>query len=125
MVVALSRAAAIAGLIFVAPGALAQQSPRAAQEINYLLDTVAHSRCQFNRNGSWYEGEQARAHLQKKYEYLDKRNLAATAENFVERAATSSSISGKAYQIRCPGVAPVASATWFNDQLARYRAQAK
>jgi hypothetical protein len=125
MLVSLSRAAALAGFIVVASPAVAEQSSRPAQEITFLLDAVAHSHCQFNRNGSWYQGEQAREHLQKKYQYLDKRNLAATAENFIERAATSSSISGTAYQIRCPGAAPVASAAWFNDQLARYRAQGK
>lgn len=119
------RAAALAALFLLAPAAMAQQAPRAAQEIGYLLDAIAHSNCQFNRNGSWYGGEQARAHLQDKYTYLEKRHLASTAENFIERAATSSSISGKAYQIRCPGAAPVASAAWLNEQLARYRKPGK
>jgi hypothetical protein len=123
------RAAALAAMtaatMAVAPTAFAQQAAPAAQEVAYLLDTVAKAPCQFNRNGSWYDGAAARAHLQKKYDYLAKRKLALTAEAFIERGATASSVSGKPYQIRCAGAAPVASAAWLSEQLARYRKEHK
>jgi hypothetical protein len=119
------RAAALAALFATAPAVLAQQTPRASQEIAYLLDAVANSHCQFNRNGTWYDGDDARAHLQKKYDYLNKRNLAPTAEFFIERGGSRSSMSGKAYLIRCPGLAPIDSSAWLTDQLTRYRRTAK
>jgi hypothetical protein len=113
-----------AALTALAQSAIAGAEGQARQEVTYLLGSVASSHCQFNRNGSWYEGEEARAHLQKKFDYLDKRNMAPTAELFIERGASTSSTSGKPYQIRCPGAAPVDSATWLSAQLARYRKQA-
>jgi hypothetical protein len=124
MIASALRHAAFAIAATLALPAMAQTQPdRAAQEIAWLLDTVGHSQCQFNRNGSWYDAAKAREHLQEKYDYLKDRKLAPTAEAFIERAATSSSMSGKAYQLRCPGAAPVDSASWLKEQLARYRKQ--
>lgn len=74
--------------------ALAQVPATAQREVGHLLDYVARPDCQFNRNGKWYEGEAAKAHLKQKYDYLAKRGLAPTAEAFIERGATSSSTSG-------------------------------
>lgn len=114
-------------LCALAPAAPAYAATAGAmrQEVAHLLDSVAASHCQFNRNGSWYEAAEARDHLRKKFDYLDQRHQVATAENFIERAATSSSISGKSYLIRCPGAAPVESAAWLGAELARYRKQAR
>ncbi|MFL6709498.1 MAG: DUF5329 domain-containing protein [Massilia sp.] len=118
------RALALLVLAASQPAVHAQAPDRTAQEITFMLDAVANSPCQFNRNGSWYAGPAARAHLQDKYDYLRKRNLAPTAELFIERGASVSSMSGKPYQIRCPGLAPVDSATWLRQQLARFRKEA-
>jgi hypothetical protein len=124
------RATALLLASLLAPLAQAQnaqpgQASQAVREVQHLLDTVAASRCQFNRNGSWYDSVEARKHLQKKYDYLAERKQAPTAESFIERGASSSSMSGKPYQIRCAGAAPVDSATWLTDQLARYRKSGK
>ncbi len=48
----------------------------------------------FQRNGSWYDGSDARAHLQRKYDYLLKKGMVDSAEQFIERAASQSSMSG-------------------------------
>lgn len=105
--------------------ALAAPEPRAQAEIAHLFDVVATPGCQFNRNGSWHPGAEARAHLKKKYDYLVKRDLVSTAESFIERAATGSSMSGKDYLVKCGGGQPVASATYLKEALARYRARAR
>ncbi|MDB5962830.1 MAG: hypothetical protein JWP59_4124 [Massilia sp.] len=115
----------IAALCIAVPAHAAEAPVRVQQEVTYLLDAVGSSQCQFNRNGAWYEGEQARAHLRKKFDYLAKKNMVATTENFIERAATSSSTSGKNYQIRCPGAAPVDSAVWLQERLASLRRQGR
>lgn len=100
----------------------AAPSAGARAEIDHLLGHLAASSCEFYRNGKWYPAPQAREHLQKKYEYLLKKDLVDTAEQFIERAASESSRSGEAYRVRCSGSLPVASREWLTEALLRYRA---
>ncbi len=104
--------------------ALAAPAARAQAEIAHLLDYVATPGCQFNRNGSWHEGAEARSHLKSKYDYLVKRNLVMDAESFIKGAATQSSMSGKDYLVKCGSEKPVPSAQYMKEELARFRAQA-
>lgn len=60
-----------------------------------MLSFVEDSGCTFIRNGSEYPAAEARAHLQKKLDYLERKDLVASSEDFIERAATQSSLSGK------------------------------
>jgi len=90
-------------------------------EIEYLLGYLERSGCEFNRNGSWYDAKTARAHLEQKYAYLLDKNLVARTEDFVARAATNSSVSGKPYLVKCGSAAPVPSAQWFGVELKRHR----
>lgn len=103
----------------------ASPPPVAHQEISKLMDALADSGCQFQRNGRWYGAAEARSHLQRKYDYLQKKNLVASGEQFIARAATESSMSGKAYRVRCPGQPEQASASWFGEQLRRLRGSGK
>jgi hypothetical protein len=109
--------------MLVLPAARASPPPAAQVEIDYLLAHVGASGCEFYRNGSWYDGPRAQAHLRAKYDYLALRNLVRSAEDFIDKAATKSSLSGQPYQIRCAGYAAVASNQWLRDALARYRVQ--
>lgn len=93
-----------------------------AREIGDLIGALGHSGCEFERNGSWHDAQRAQAHLQRKYEWLRKRDLAGPAEQFIDRAASRSSVSGKPYRVRCPGKPVVDSATWFRGVLQRLRA---
>jgi hypothetical protein len=97
------------------------QQDAARQEIAHLLDFVADSGCQFKRNGSWHDSRAARNHLQEKYDYLKHRNLVPDTKAFIERAATESSFSHKAYEVRCGNGPVITSAQWLNTELARYR----
>jgi hypothetical protein len=98
--------------------------PIAQAEINYLLEFVEFSGCEFYRNGTWYDSKEARTHLQSKYEILAARDRITTAEEFIENAATRSSVSGLNYQVRCSGGKPGASAEWLWAALERYRQDA-
>lgn len=109
--------------MLVLPAARAAPPPAVQVEIDYLLAHVGTSGCEFYRNGSWYDGPRAQAHLRVKYDYLAARNLVRSAEDFIDKAATKSSLSGQPYQIRCAGYAAVASNQWLRDALARYRVQ--
>jgi hypothetical protein len=96
--------------------------PEIAQtEINYLLGFIEQSGCQFYRNGSWYDSKRAQAHLRDKYNYMVARDLIKTAEDFIEQAATKSSLSGIAYALKCSSAPVVASSLWLREVLARYR----
>lgn len=99
----------------------AQPGAQAQQEIQQLMDALSQSQCQFQRNGKWYDRNEARAHLQRKYDYLLKRKLVDSAEQFIARAATESSVSGKAYRVRCPGQPEMDSAAWFGQRLKALR----
>jgi len=100
--------------------AIAAVPPVAAAEIDHLFVVLAGSGCQFYRNGDWYPPAAARAHLQTKYDYLVKRDLVKTAEDFIRLAATQSSLSHKPYQVRC-GTEQQSSADWFGSELQRFR----
>ena len=108
------------GLTAITLDAQAQTPPQATQEINSLLDFVEHSECRFVRNGSEYPGAEARVHLQKKLTYLEDRNKVNSAEDFIELVASQSSMSGRAYEVRCPaGVQP--ASLWLKTELQRQR----
>ena len=113
---------ATAALLAILP-LLSHAAPPAAarQEIAHLIGYLTASGCSFQRNGSWHDAAQAAKHLQRKYDYLLKRDLVASSEDFIARAASESSLSGKPYQVRCGGTAPVASAAWLKAELAKYR----
>lgn len=118
----ISRLLIAAGISLIAfvTNAQAQATPQVTQEIKGLLDFVEHSECQFVRNGSEFPGPRARVHLEKKLNYLEGKNMVSSAEDFIDLAATKSSMSGRAYEVRCPeGVQP--ASTWLKKELQRQR----
>ena len=106
---------------FLASGFAASLPPAVRVEIDGLLARLETSGCEFQRNGTWHGRDEARKHLQRKYDYLLKKSLVDTAEQFIERAASKSSISGKACQVRCPGQPAQPAATWFTAKLKTLR----
>jgi len=119
------RLVTVSGLMLalsLLPSARADPSAIAQTEINYLLGYIEASGCEFYRNGSWHDSKMAEAHLRNKYEYLADRNLINFAEDFIEKAATKSSLSGRPYEIRCGGGEAVVSNQWLLKELAHYRA---
>ncbi|HVJ36746.1 MAG TPA: DUF5329 domain-containing protein [Stenotrophomonas sp.] len=97
-------------------------SPQSEREIQGLIAALADSPCRFERNGNWYDGKRAAAHLQRKYTYLREHDPATTPETFIAHAASRSSVSGRAYQVACPGQPPSDAATWFSARLQAQRA---
>jgi hypothetical protein len=91
------------------------------REITHLLDYLASSGCVFQRSGTWYDAGAARKHLEMKLDYLQKRNMVKSAEDFLKLAATSSSMSGDVYKVRCGTERPVPSADWLGAELVRLR----
>ena len=116
---------ALALLLLPGLAGAAEPSPVAKQEISHLMSYLEGSGCEFNRNGNWYGTADAVDHINQKYEYLLSKGLVTTAEDFIARAASESSMSGRPYQVRCAGAAPVESGGWLKAELVRYRASHK
>ncbi|WP_176481709.1 DUF5329 domain-containing protein [Pseudomonas sp. HAR-UPW-AIA-41] len=117
--------------IFVSCSLLALSQPSHAaldelgrKEVNSLLDFVEQSGCTFIRNGSEHTSPDARAHLQKKLEYLLDKDLIDSPEQFIKRGASESSFSGEPYRVRCRGMEQL-SADWLNAELKRLRSASR
>lgn len=109
-------------LCLVSPfGVAADLSPSARSEIESLLTRLGASSCEFYRNGSWHASLDAKAHLLKKYDYLLKRGMISSAEEFIALGATKSSISDEPYQVRCPDAVARPSALWLSEALRELR----
>lgn len=115
---------ALAGVFLCVSAPAADLSEIGKREVAELLARVEQSGCEFGRAGSWYTGLQARAHLQKKYDYLLSRQELASTEDFVDKAATRSSMTGAAYTMRCAGASASPSAVWLVAELTRMRVAA-
>ena len=120
----LARLAIAAATALLCSTAYAGPTPAPVRaEIDALLARLQSSGCEFNRNGSWHKGDAAKTHLLRKLDYIERKTTLKNAEQFIELAATSSSMSDKPYQVRCNGAAPVPSARWLGEQLTSVRAQ--
>jgi hypothetical protein len=89
------------------------------QEINHLLEFVTNTSCQYERNGSVYDGVRAEQHIKRKYEYF--KDKIKSAEDFIKYSATKSTMSGKQYKIHCENIATQNSSDWLLDELKKYR----
>ena len=99
----------------------ADLSAQSKAEIDYLFSYLKESGCQFNRNEKWYSADEAASHLGTKYKYLLEKNMLSSTEDFIDKAATSSSMSGKPYWVKCGKEEPVQSSAWFKAGLSKYR----
>lgn len=99
------------------------------QEINYLKQYIKNSDCQFNRNGDIHSSPDALVHIEKKYQYY--KDDITSAEQFIEKSASKSTMSGKSYSVICPasnkqqghGQQTLSSKTWLLRALSDYRNQ--
>lgn len=112
---------ALACLIYGLANAAPTSEPVRA-EIDSLLSKLQSSGCEFNRNGSWYSGAEAKDHLLRKLEFIERKSTVQSTEQFIELAAAKSSSSGKPYQVKCGAEAAVDSQLWLSKQLAVLRA---
>jgi hypothetical protein len=105
----------------IAPTGIYAEADVAPAEIEHLLTFVGTSSCEFYRNGSWYDAAHAQAHLHEKLMMLTMREPVRSAEEFIEKVATSSAFTTLAYRVRCHGGADTAVNGWLAEELRRYR----
>ncbi len=111
----------VAALLLSLTAQGATLSAAARGEIDELLSRLQSSGCQFNRNGTWYPPANAKDHLLRKLEYLEDKGLVDSAEQFIERGASQSSMTGRAYLVKCGDAQPVESRAWLTEQLESIR----
>ncbi len=92
-------------------------------EINHLLSFVQNTNCQYERNGSFHNGQDALKHISKKYQYY--ADDIKTSEDFIKYSATKSKMSGNYYHIHCADKPVVKSKDWLLAELMRYRLKDK
>ena len=74
-----------------------QQSEHLESTIQYLLKHVADSGLVFIRNSERHDAADAAEHMNNKYEYF--RDKIKTPEDFIQRCASKSLMSGKPYLV--------------------------
>lgn len=103
-----------AGLLLVSE-ALAL-SPQEETRVENLLTAVGkQEQLIFIRNGSEHNAADAESHLRLKLSKTKKR--LKTAEQFVDKVPSGSSVSGKPYQVKLPGNDPVDAKIYLTELL--------
>lgn len=102
----------------------AASADESRREIDQLIAYLETSECEFNRNGERHSPRAAGKHLRRKRKHIERELASLSAEDFIESAASKSSMTGQAYQVRCPGTPVALSADWFGAELLRLRAEA-
>lgn len=115
-----SRALAL-GLMLALASSFAAAAPdaRADAEIRHLVDFIAASGCQFIRNGDAHDSKAAAEHLLMKYGKAKSR--LSTPEQFIDKVASRSYLTGSEYRVRCPGKPEIASGNWLVTELQAWR----
>ena len=96
-----------------------QAADTTEHEVRLLIDAIAASRCDFNRNGREHTAEEAAAHLELKYARAGKH--IDSADEFITQLASSSSFTGRPYLMSCKGDTLPAE-DWMIDALEQIRA---
>jgi hypothetical protein len=98
---------------------LTEQPATEAAKISYLIAAVESlPNAQFIRNGTAYDAKAAADHLRLKWKNAGSR--VSTAEDFIRLCGSTSSLSGKPYQIRFNDGRTVTSAAYLREKLAKY-----
>lgn len=114
---------AIVLLLMSVAGLAAPTAAPVRAEIDALLARLEASGCRFGRNDEWFAGADAKAHLLRKLEYIEKYGTITTTQQFIDAAATKSSVSGAPYVVQCGSAASVPSSAWLSAQLRQLRAR--
>jgi Fe-S oxidoreductase len=118
--------AALLTLLLGASALLAQAAPSAAEEklIDTLILRVSKMDAMiFLRNGNEYTAADAAKHMQAKYDYFKKELV--TAEDFIDRCASRSEMTGQAYKVKLTNGAVRDANEFLNSELRALRQQAK
>jgi len=110
------------GLIFI-PNLFASAIPlqmTEKQKIEYLIQSIEKlDGAKFYRNGEWHAPKEAADHLRLKLKNAGSK--IKTAQQFIDKLASESSMSGKLYKIRFKDGKVVETKFFLNQQLAKLK----
>jgi hypothetical protein len=109
----------LAMAIFVGAVCAAEPEP-VAKTVEYLIAQVEKSPdMKFLRNGDEHSGKEAAKHMRRKYDHFKKE--IKTAEDFIEKCAAKSELSGKPYMIKRSDGTTVKCEEWMKTLLEARR----
>jgi len=119
---ALPTAMTLAALFLLTPCLLmGEQIDTVDKTVPYLINHVSGSGLIFIRNADRYTSVEAAEHMGNKYRHF--REDIKTAEDFIERCASRSLLSGKPYLVINEQGEQVRTSEWLEAALAEYRAR--
>jgi hypothetical protein len=90
------------------------------QKIEYLIQSIEKlDGAKFYRNGEWHEPKEAADHLRLKLKNAGSK--IKTAQQFIDKLASESSMSGQAYKIRFKDGKVVEAKVFLNQQLSKLK----
>ena len=119
---ALPTAMTLAALFLLTPCLLmGEQIDTVDKTVLHLISHVSESGLTFIRNADRYTSVEAAEHMGNKYRHF--REDIKTAEDFIERCASRSLLSGKSYLVINEQGEQVRTSEWLEAALAEYRAR--
>lgn len=118
--------AALLSLLFGAAAALAQATPSAAEQklIDGLIQRVSTMRAMtFMRNGKPHDAAEAAKHMRAKFDHF--KDEIVTAEDFIDRCASRSEVTGRPYQVRLENGTLQDANAFLNAELRAMRRQGR
>jgi hypothetical protein len=114
--------AALLALLLGSLAVLAQAAPSASEQklIDTLIQRVSQMKTvTFMRNGKEHDADDAAKHMQAKFDHF--KDEIATAEDFIDRCASRSEMTGKAYQVKMPNGSLKDAKEFLNAELRTLR----
>jgi hypothetical protein len=90
-----------------------------AKTVDYLIARVEKSDWKFIRNGDEHTGKEASEHMRRKYNHFKKE--IKTPEDFIEKCASKSELSGKPYNVKKPDGSTMKCGEWMKTLLDEHR----
>ncbi len=93
-------------------------------EINQLLNRIEISEIQFERNGQKHSGQEARKHLEKKFNWAKRwklRSQPIKTEDFIQKIASRSSTTGEDYHVILTDGSKIKTEKWLNTEWEKIK----
>jgi hypothetical protein len=91
------------------------------KEIDHLLAYIEKSNCMYIRENHEHSAADAVKHISLKYRHY--YNEITTTEDFIELSASRSSLTGRAYLVRCGETEAIKARPWLLAELNTFRKQ--
>lgn len=118
-IVSLTGSAITIFLLLFTATVYSQTDSKTEQTIQYLLSRIADSSLIFIRNNETYPPRDAAEHINNKYQHF--KDEIKTAEDFIEKCATKSLLSGRYYQVIDKQGNKIRTHDWLMAELETYR----